>query len=609
MCGISGFFLKKKNIPIKIINRTLSLMANRGPDNQKFLIRKVKDKSLGFLHSRLSIIDLKDRSNQPMIFGDYSIIFNGELYNYIELRKILKEKGHKFLTNSDTEVLVRCYAQFGEECVNYFVGMWSFAIWDNRKKKLFLSRDIFGEKPLYVHSNSNGIYFGSEIKFINSLLENHLIINQSMIARNLLYGFKSIHKKNQTYFKKVYSVNPGQNLIIDLDFNIKKETYWKPKISINKKMTYETAVENCFDKIKKSLTYRLRSDVPVAFCLSGGIDSSFLASIAKKELNKSITTFSVIDDDDRYNEYENIKIINKDLNSKNHLLHLKKHKKNFFKNLKEVNNYHDSPISTISYYIHYLLTKKIKSKNFKVSISGVGADEIFTGYYNHFLYFFNSIQKSNSLKENIKDWKKNISANVRNVNFKNPMHFIKNPDYGKFIYEDNSFFFKNKTVRKFREKNFTTDLLRNRMLNELFYEIVPVILKHDDANSMFNSVENRSPYLDKELFEFSMNIPSHFLISGKIQKKILRDSSKGILNDQIRNYNKKIGFNASINSLIDLKNKKNVEFYLNENSQLSEIINLRRLKKFIYNYNKSLPNEISKFIFSIISTKIFLNEL
>ena len=135
MCGISGFFLKKKNIPIKIINRTLSLMANRGPDNQKYLLRKVKDKSLGLLHSRLSIIDLKNRSNQPMIYEDYTIIFNGELYNYIELKKILKEKGHKFSTNSDTEVIIRSYSQFGEKCVNYFIGMWSFAIWDNKKKK------------------------------------------------------------------------------------------------------------------------------------------------------------------------------------------------------------------------------------------------------------------------------------------------------------------------------------------------------------------------------------------------------------------------------------------------------------------------------------------
>ncbi len=603
------FLFKKKNIPIKIINRTLSLMANRGPDNQKYLLRKVKDKSLGLLHSRLSIIDLKNRSNQPMIYEDYTIIFNGELYNYIELKKILKEKGHKFSTNSDTEVIIRSYAQFGEKCVNYFTGMWSFAIWDNKKKKLFLSRDIFGEKPLYIYNNSNGIYFGSEIKFINSLLENSLTFNHKMITTNLLCGFKSINKKNDTYFNNVYSIYPGQNLTVDLNLKFKKDTYWEPKISINKKMTYEYAVENTLDKIKKSLFYRLRSDVPIAFCLSGGIDSSFLASIAKKEFNKNINTFSIIDHDSRYNEYENIKFLNKDLESKGHLIYLKKYEKNFFKNLKEINNYHDSPISTISYYIHYLLTKKIKSENFKVSISGVGADEIFSGYYNHFLYFFNSLRNSKLLNENIKDWKKNISSNVRNIKFKDPMFFINNPKSRELIYEDNSVFFKNKITRIFKEKNFTTDLLRNRMLNELFHEIVPVILKHDDANSMFNSIENRSPYLDKELFEFSMNIPSNFLISGKVQKKILRDCSKGILNDRIRNYNKKIGFNASISSLVDFGNKKNVEFYLNENSQLSEIVNFKKLKKFINNHNENIPNEISKFIFSIISTRIFMNDL
>ena len=169
MCGIAGF-IGNDRISNEIINKSLFLMKNRGPDDQSFCHLKVNNSlNIYLLHSRLSIIDLKNRSNQPFKKKHITLVFNGEIYNYKEIKKDLEELGYKFYTESDTEVLANAYLQYGERCVDYFEGMWAFAIWDDKIKKLFLSRDRFGEKPLFYYKNQKGIYFGSEIKFIKSL--------------------------------------------------------------------------------------------------------------------------------------------------------------------------------------------------------------------------------------------------------------------------------------------------------------------------------------------------------------------------------------------------------------------------------------------------------
>jgi asparagine synthase (glutamine-hydrolysing) len=159
MCGISGSIIFEKNFNLRLIQKTLNLMKNRGPDNQSFYKNKVNNKSVNLLHSRLQIIDLNQRANQPMTIGNYTIVFNGEIYNYRELREKLIKKNYKFKTNSDTEVLLNAYIEFGEKCVDYFIGMWAFAIWNNKKKYLFLSRDLFGEKPLYYTFIYNSFWF------------------------------------------------------------------------------------------------------------------------------------------------------------------------------------------------------------------------------------------------------------------------------------------------------------------------------------------------------------------------------------------------------------------------------------------------------------------
>ena len=600
MCGISGFFGKEK-ISKDIINSSLNLMKNRGPDFQDYKEIKVNNYiNLYFLHSRLSILDLKERSNQPFKKKHIVLIFNGEIYNYKEIRINLEKYGYKFSTESDTEVLANAYLHYGENCVNFFEGMWSFAIWDDKIKKLFLSRDRFGEKPLFFYKKENAFYFASEIKFIKSLSLDNFKINKEKINLNLLHGYKSIHKDNKTYFDKIVSLEPGYNLIIDSNLKKKKYKYWNPLIKQNKNLSYKEACEGVNFYLKKSLKIRLRSDVPIAFCLSGGVDSSLLTSIAVKEFNVKATTYSIIDKDKRYNEEKNILATIKDLKCKNNLIYL--NYKDTLSNLKKLVQYHESPISTISYLAHSFLSKKISKDKFKVAISGAGADELFTGYYHHHLLYLKILKNSKVFKNKFIEWKKHVLPFVRNPNLRSIKLLHKKNNYEDINFIKN---FVMNNVKKNKEFFFSgTDILRNKMLNELFYEVIPVILHHDDLNSMYYSIENRNPFLDKDLFEFANSIPSLFLINNGYQKSVLRDSFKNVLNDKVRLDRQKKGFNASINTVINFKDPKIKSFLFDKNSEINDFVNMKKIKKEINNNN---TNQFSKFLFSVLNTKIFLD--
>jgi len=340
MCGIAGYIGKKK-IDKDRVNKTLSLMVNRGPDCQDSKIIEDGALNIALLHSRLSIIDLDKRSNQPFIIGDYYLIFNGEIYNYKELREKLEGKGVKFLTESDTEVLLRSYMEYGESCVEQFEGMWSFAIYDKKEKKLFLSRDRFAEKPLYFLRSEEGFFFASEIKFIASLLGRELSINEEHILRYLINGYKSLYKGKETFFKDIEELPYASNMVVKKNLKPSFQRYWKP-ICAPQKMALEEAIDGFRHHLLKSIKIRLRADVPLAFCLSGGIDSSTIVSAAVKCFQYDAHTFSIIDSDERYNESDNIKATVDDLGCKHTFIDVSK--ENFLPRLEKLIGYHDCAI-------------------------------------------------------------------------------------------------------------------------------------------------------------------------------------------------------------------------------------------------------------------------
>jgi asparagine synthase (glutamine-hydrolysing) len=604
MCGIAGYIGKKEFSDSKIV-KILNLMKNRGPDFQSYKKFCINDKVIYLFHSRLSIIDLDSRSHQPFQIGNYWVVFNGEIYNFLEVRRELEKIGVKFRTNSDTEVLLNAYIQYGKSCLKLFEGMWSFVILDLKRDIIFCSRDRFGEKPFYYYTDSNNFYFGSEVKFINEMLPQKLSINRNKILRYSVLGYKSLYKYNETYFENLLELNSSNNISVRIqDLVIQKEKYWSPQVSTND-MSLNDAIEGTRLKLINSMRIRLRSDVPLAFCLSGGIDSASLASIASKIFNYNTVTFSIIDTDERYNEIENIMSTVNDIHCKNHLIQLDH--RDGLERLKNLIRYHDSPIATITYYVHSMLSEAISKEGYKVAFSGTSADELFTGYYDHFLLHLNEIKNSDRYETTLKYWQEFILPVIRNQTFRNPNLYSENPYYREHIfdgYEKNLVYLNHEYKFSYKEDNYTNSLLRNRMLNELFHEVTPVILHEDDLNSMKYSIENRSPFLDTDLMEFAYSIPSKYLIQNGYAKFVLREAMKGILNEKVRTDRVKKGFNASIHSIIDFKNLEIKDYLLNKSSEVFTIFSWEKIKQLLE--KEFLPNDESKFLFNFVNLRIFL---
>ena len=605
MCGIAGYIGKDK-LDEQKINATLRLMENRGPDHQGRIFFQTNGAFVHLLHSRLSIIDLDKRSDQPFTIGDATIVYNCEIYNYIELREHLQKKGVPFKTGSDTEVLLQYYLHYGEKCVEHFEGMWSFAIYDQKHNKLFMSRDRFAEKPLYLYRTSRGIFFASEIKFIKHLSDQPLEVNYSHLYRYLVNGYRSLYKTAETYFKGIEELPFATNMTITGNLKAVSYPYWKPSF-IEQPMSLAEAIDGTRQRLLESMKIRLRSDVPLAFCLSGGVDSAALVSIAAKIFKYDAAAFSIIDEDERYDEYDNIKATIDDLGCRHTLIKLSE-QKGLLPKLKDLIAYHDGPVLTITYFVHSLLSEQIHQNGYKVAFSGTGADELFTGYYDHFNLHLYEMRHHQDYKRYLSDWRKHTGTYVRNPYLKDPELYSKNVHERRHLYLNNDEFraFLNVDFDEaFTESSYHPSLLRNRMMNELFHEGTRPILHEDDLNSMKYSVENRSPYLDSRLFDFAYSIPLEHLIRDGYGKYVLREAVKGILNDQVRLDRRKKGFNASIHSIVDLT--KDREFIL-EDSPVYDFVKRDRIAS-VLDGKLSLHNSYSKFLFNFINAKIFLETL
>ena len=605
MCGIAGY-IGRPRIDFQNVTTCRRRMNRRGPDsNGVYQHTFGKDTTVCLLHSRLAIIDLEDRANQPIKNGTKVFVFNGELYNYLELKQDLMRKGEIFDTESDTEVFLKSLSQDGKTSLDRCEGMWAFALYDENDGSLTLSRDRFGEKPLYYYEDSSGFYFGSEPKFIFALLGRTLPINFDQIYRYMVNGYKSLYKSQETFFEGLHELSPGHNLILSSNGEKNLCRYWKLSTDQDNTLSFDEAVTGTRERLIKSVELRLRSDVPLAFCMSGGVDSNALISIAKKILNYQVHGFTIVNSDERYAEQD---LVNKSvaaLDIRHTSVPLSNN--NFCDNLHELVCYHDAPVYTISYYVHWLLMKHIGEYGYKISISGTGADELFSGYYDHHALYLLEVANSVQIyKESLANWNRHIKPVIRNPFLQDPNVFLKQPGFRDHIYLDcNKFaqYLKRCWREEFSERQYDESVFRNRMMNELFHESVPVILHEDDLNAMYFSIENRSPYLDKDLFEFSRRIPTKWLIREGYAKAVLREAVRSIAPDEILDCRKKVGFNAPILDLLHIKDPL-IRSQLLDKSPIFDHIKREKIETLIS--KDWLPNSESKFLFYFLCSKIFI---
>lgn len=603
MCGIAGY-IGTREIEPNIIDRTLGLMKNRGPDHQEHRRVAKGEVNVDLLHARLSIIDLDPRSNQPLTIGPATLIFNGEIYNYLEIRAELKARGVKFTTNSDTEVLLQSYLQWGEACVEKFEGMWAFAIWDERQQKLFLSRDRFAEKPLYYIAAADGFYFGSEVKLLRSLLDRMLTVNQQQVLRYLVRDYRALYQHEETFFEGVREMPYATNAIVDRAGKLTSRRYWQPEYR-PERMTLPEAIEKTRAALLQSVRLRLRADVPLAFCLSGGVDSGSLISIAAKELGQEVAAFSMVVRDDRYNEYDAVMATARDVGCRHTVVELKPGG-DVLERLRNLIAYHDAPIATITFFVHEYLMEAMAAQGYRVSVSGTSGDELFSGYYDHWLLHLYEMRHHRDFAARLREWEKHIKPVVRNPYLKNPRLFFDNLQERRYLLLENDAVAQYLTLdfdEEFIERSFSRSPLRNRMLNELFYESTRVVLHEDDLNAMKYSIENRSPYLDKHLFEVAYSIPPEYLMRGGFGKFVLREAMRGILNDQVRLNRRKYGFNAPFTDMIDVTSPQTWD-YLMAPGPIFDIVSRDKIAAALRGPAGS--EDMSKFLFNFVNVKLFL---
>ena len=608
MCGIAGYF-GKLNVAPERLSACRMLMRRRGPDDEgEFIQTDNNGTNLYLLQSRLSIIDVDPRARQPFLHRGDALCYNGEIYNYIELRGELLKSGSTFFTDSDTEVLAQLLKQDGMLGIASCEGMWAFAWFDSSNKTLHLCRDRFGEKPLYFFEDKTGVYFGSEPKFIFALLGHKLPVNQAQLQRYLVNGYKTLYKRQETFFEGLFEISPGSYKSFGNNSGLDTH-YWQPVFDAeDNSISYRSAVEAAREALIRSVELRLRSDVPIAFCLSGGVDSNALVSIAKKHFGYDVHGFTIINTDSRYEERDMVDLAVRDLDLRHTKVPITTD--NFLSNLRTLIRYHDAPVYTISYYAHWQLMQEIHAQGYKVSVSGTGADELFSGYFDHHNAYLADIKNTDEMRyrQALSEWQETVLPIVRNPFLQDPEYLVNTPHGRSHIFLDSDIFGEMLCVpfrEPFEEGTYAKKLLRNRMANELRHEAVPVILHEDDLNAMYYSVENRSPFLDTALFQVCQSIPTRHLIREGKAKAVLRDAVRGLATEAVIDNPRKIGFNVPIFEYLDVRNPM-VKDELLSDSLIYDIVSKDAIESLLS--LGELPNSRSKFLFNFICAKIFLEE-
>ncbi|MFM7054916.1 MAG: asparagine synthase (glutamine-hydrolyzing) [Bacteroidota bacterium] len=547
MCGIAGIldFELGLDTSKQLLVAMLHAQHHRGPDATGTWIGE------GILlgHNRLSIIDLSESANQPMEFDGLVLVFNGEVYNYIEIRQDLELLGHKFKTSSDTEVILHAYREWGGGCVSRFMGMWAFVVWDERKRELFASRDRFGIKPFhYIHSGGR-IHFASEIKSLkhSPLFSNDLNLNQ--VSRGLQMGWMCYG--DETYFSCVKNIPAAHNLICNSD-GFRLERYWDISSSNKSEENYENKVERFREKFLDSIKLHLRSDVPVASCLSGGIDSSSIVSTVQHDGHQgTYKTFSIYyegkgDVDERS--------FVKEVVSKYPQLepHYYSPTDGDISDAFDRALYHcDFPATGSSFMSQYFLMQLISHNGIKVVLDGQGADEYLGGYMHTYYRLIGDMIGSFSLGKaitatNLVTGNLGLSPSGKAVHFgKSILNSVLSEQqlYG-LEYKNYYPFLSNSTLGTvpFNLQKVGQSRVDQFLYNLLFSTSLPSLLHFEDRNSMAFSIESRVPFLDHRLVEYAFSLNDSDRITPETTKRILRDAMMGIIPDSIYNRKDKKGF-------------------------------------------------------------------
>lgn len=539
MCGINGFSWLDDDL-IKKMNQATK---NRGPDDQGQYIES--DISLG--HTRLSIIDLSDKGHQPMCNEDGTIwiTYNGEIFNYQDIRNNLIRKGHVFTSKSDTEVIIHAYEEYGLDFVNHFNGMWAFCIYDKKERLLILSRDQFGIKPLYYSLKNNEIIFSS---LISGILchEIETFPNDKAIMDFLAFNLED--HDNFTFFTNIQKI-PTDTILL---YKISEKKHFFHQWYYPK-FRPDVTEQNIRDLFKNSVYLRTISDVPIGCCLSGGIDSSAIVCTLNIFINDYFNTYSMINPGYQGDESQYIKEVGKLIQANQYFTKIDI--KEFLENFNDFVKAQEEPVTGMSPFAQYQVMKLAHQHNAKVLLDGQGGDEIFAGYTYYFSYFFLELLKKGKFHSCLLEMKM----------YYNNFHDLL--PIGMFF-----FFFFPKIVKNFIWKRYIIPWIKPEYYKKycentsdprwkcfdvksilsltLYSTAIPHLLRWEDKNAMRWGIESRPPFLDKNLVETALSLPSAAKLHGGKTKVVFKQAISDIIPEAIKNRKDKIGFAVPVDDFL-----------------------------------------------------------
>jgi asparagine synthase (glutamine-hydrolysing) len=623
MCGIAGFVDFNKNSTELDVKAMIAPLNHRGPDGEGTLLLKNSEAVIGFGHKRLSIIDLSNNGKQPMSLDHLHITFNGEIYNYREIKIELLELGHQFCGESDTEMILHAYKQWGINAVDKFIGMFAIVLYDDLNKEILILRDRAGVKPLFYYQKNDLFLFSSELKSFQEHPNFEKNLNLDAVAAFMQYGnVPTPH----CIFKNCKKVNPGHFIKIDLKSKNKQEIqYWNVYDYYNKpksKISYQEAKKETKKILLSACKYRMVADVPVGVFLSGGYDSTTVAALLQSESTKKLKTFTIGVPDIGLNEAPYAKDIAHHLGTDHTEVHCTEEEA--LEMIKDLPFYYDEPFADSS-AIPTTLVSKMARKDVTVALSADGGDEIFAGY-NRYDFMFRYGKKLNKIPSFFRNSLVGIMNNVSSESLpilKNKYNFHNRYEKLKTVLKDPSKKeimlslsqqFTNKQMSKIMKNNFS-ELETMYQSNELLKDsnsslsymmavdfqtyLLDDILQKVDRATMTHSLEGREPFLDHRILEFAAQLPDNFKYNNGIKKRILKDITHQYIPQKLLD-RPKMGFAIPIASWLNNQLKDYVEEYINKDRIVKQgIFNwsyISQLKTSFYSGRKEYDTKLWYFL-------------
>lgn len=561
MCGIAGGWWKEAGQLDARLVRALERIRYRGPDDRGYELYPAGNAMVALGHTRLSILDLSSAGHQPMLSADkrFSIVFNGEIYNYRELRAELQQLGHRFVSDSDTEVLLAAWTQWGPECLVRLVGMFAFVVLDQQAGTMTCVRDAFGIKPLFYTQEEGNFLFASEIPALLALQEHKPELNWQRAYDYLVHG--DYDTTPQTFFEGIHHLPPGHLLIVDLaSGNVSQpHQWWTPHIEERSGWRFDDAVEQVREHFLQNIRLHLRSDVPLGAALSGGIDSSaVVCAMRHVEPDLPIHTFSFIASGSEVNEEHWVDHINDHVGAIPHKVVVKP--VDLARDLDDMIRVQGEPFGSTSIYAQYRVFQSARESGITVTLDGQGADEMLAGYSGYPGQRLRSLVETGQLK---KAWQflhawaqwpgrnrlkgaKMLVGQLSSGGIYSALRRVSGAELAPHWITPNVLHNKGVALA-FPSLAPTETASGRRVIAELACSLhqrgLASLLRHGDRNSMRFSVESRVPFLTTELTELLLSMPEDYLISPSGEtKRVFRAAMRGVVPDDVLDRKDKIGF-------------------------------------------------------------------